>query len=91
MRFCVVDNQCGHVLSSVVCRQYHLIMCVQVIELDSIAAVISGQSVHTQEVCASLMVANKFFFSAMKATSSSYLLLKKVLEDIKLQVIMHHL
>ena len=59
-------------------------------ELDSIAAVISGQSVETQALCASLLVANNFFFIAMKATSSSYLVLKKVLEDIKLQVITHH-
>lgn len=58
------------------------------LELDSVVAMILETSTETQGLCASWMVANSFFFSAMKATSGTPSGLIKVLEDIKLQVLM---
>ena len=55
-------------------------------ELDDMAATISGQSAQTQASLASLMVGNGFFFAAMKAVFVFPEVLRAVLEDIKAQV-----
>ena len=58
----------------------------QVMELDSAVAAISGQPVEAQAACASLLVANGFFFAAMKAVFAFSEILRAVLEDVKSQV-----
>lgn len=63
-----------------------LLVVVKVVDLDSLVAAIVGQPPQTQASCASLMVANAFFFSAMKAVFVSPEVLKAVLDDIHLQV-----
>ena len=60
----------------------------QVMDLDSLVAAISGQVAQTQATCASMLVANGFFFAAMKAVFVFPDILKAVLDDIQLQV--HH-
>ena len=59
---------------------------IQVMELDSAVAAISGQPVEAQAACASLLVANGFFFAAMKAVFAFPEILRAVLEDVKSQV-----
>lgn len=55
-------------------------------DLDSLVAAIAGQPAQTQASCASLMVANAFYFAAMKAVFVFPEVLKAVLDDIHLQV-----
>ena len=52
-------------------------------ELDSAVAAISGQAAQVQAACASLLVANGFFFAAMKAVFAFPDILRAVLEDVK--------
>lgn len=61
-------------------------MCVQVMDMDSLVGAIAGQPAQTQASCASLMVANAFYFAAMKAVFVFPDILKAVLDDIHLQV-----
>ena len=55
-------------------------------ELESMVSTISGQSAQTQASCASLMVAQGFFFAAMKAVFVFPEVLRAVLQDTHLQV-----
>ena len=57
-------------------------------DLDSLVAAIAGQPAQTQASCASIMVANAFYFAAMKAVFVFPEVLKAVLDDIHLQVSM---
>lgn len=59
---------------------------VKVVDLDSLVAAIAAQPAQTQACCASLMVANAFFFAAMKAVFMFPQVLAAVLDDIHLQV-----
>lgn len=56
------------------------------VDLESLVTAISAQPAQTQASCASMMVANGFFFAAMKAVFVFPDVLKAVLEDIQLQV-----
>lgn len=63
-----------------------MFLVVKVMDLDSLVAAISGQPAQTQASCASMMVANAFYFAAMKAVCVFPEVLKAVLDDIHLQV-----
>lgn len=65
-----------------------MVFVMKVMDLDSLVAAIAGQPAQTQASCASLMVANAFYFAAMKAVFVFPEVLKAVLDVIHLQVIM---